>query len=379
MEKDELDMIKVGKNIYEISSKKNDNKKIEDIIYYKELEFLKSDKKYFSFEEKDIFIIEKSENKDGKKELDYELYNKEGKLIANLDEKLNIEFTKEYKEKLKKMPKEYYDKIGFDKRKMSLEKIVKEKSIDKDLKKEYNDKTKRREEKRQTTKEEHRLSKEEKTKKMEEDLSIKEKDIKSSSEIRDEEFYRLVPEAKKFKGNVSIVYISSTNEFKLLGIDRKTGKYKELKSVLASQAVEQTSSIDLGRNGEKVKRESLKAVLKIKGNEEYSFAAKLEPYNPIEFKELRRDLHTGEYMSTNMQTFHQYPTTKEVDEMMKKEKNHDIIQEVETFEKKEKKGIKQTNINRIKDETVEKEKKIRQEEEQIKEKTIHDQGNKYYY
>lgn len=368
MEEEKIDIKEVAEKIYNISSKKEDNKKIEDIIYYEEYEFLKQDKKYFSFAEKDVFIIEKTESIEGKDVITCEFYNKNGELIANSDEDGNIEFSKEYKEELKKMPKEYYSKIGFDKRKVKMEEIIKEKSVKEKLPKEKDKKE------TESKKEEKDKTEKEKIKKMEQDLSIKEKDIQSSSEIRDEEFYKLVPEAKNFKGNVSIVYIGSTNEFKVLGVDKKTGKYEELKTVLASQAVEQKSSIDLGRDGENVKRESLRAVLKIKGEEEYSFAAKLEPYSPIEFKELRRDLHTGEYISTDMQTYHQYPTSREVDKMMKKEENYDVRQEVEKFEKIEKKGKEKTDIKQIQDKTNEKDK-----EEVEKEKTIHDRGNKYYY
>lgn len=370
MKEEKINIKEVANKIYEISEQKEDNKKIEDIIYYEEYEFLKQDKKHFSFSEKDVFMIKKAEKIEGKDVITYELYNKEGKLLASSDKEGNIEFSEEYKADLKKIPKEYYSKIGFDERKMKMEDIIKEPSIKKEILKE------KKESKIEEKKEKDKTD-EEKMQKMERDLSIKEKDIQSSSEIRDEEFYKLVPEAKNFKDNVSIVYIGSTNEFKILGVDQKTGKYQELKTVLASQAVEQKSSIDLGREGDNVKRETLKAVLKIKGEEEYSFSAKLEPYSPIEFKELRRDLHTGEYISTDMQTYHQYPTTKEVDKMMRKEENYDVRQEVEEFEKIEKKGKTKTDINQIKDETT---KKKKEKEDNIgKEKTIHDRGNKYYY
>lgn len=374
MKEEKINIKEVANKIYEISEQKEDNKKIEDIIYYEEYEFLKQDKKHFSFSEKDVFMIKKAEKIEGKDVITYELYNKEGKLLASSDKEGNIEFSEEYKSDLKKIPKEYYSKIGFDERKMKIEDIVKEPSIKKEILKEK--KESEIEEKKEKDK-----TDEEKMQKMERDLSIKEKDIQSSSEIRDKEFYKLVPEAKNFKDHVSIVYIGSTNEFKILGVDQKTGKYKELKTVLASQAVEQKSSIDLGREGDNVKRETLKAVLKIKGEEEYSFSAKLEPYSPIKFKELRRDLHTGEYISTDMQTYHQYPTTKEVDKMMRKEENYDVRQEVEEFEKIEKKGKTKTDINQIKDETTKKKKEKKKEKEDNigKEKTIHDRGNKYYY
>ena len=355
------------KEIEKIKDKLNENKDAKSVEYYKELEFLKEDKQHYEFKVEDLFVVEKTVKKEGKEETAYEIYNKKGERIATADEQGNIEFTEQYKGKLEKMPKELYDKIGFDKRNAKVKELEKKKE-EKEYEKNKDTKDDKKEEKDKDTEadkesedekdnkdeqkeEEVPENEEEKREKMEEDLGIDEKDIQSSSEIKDERFYQLVPEARDCKGYVSIVYIGSKNEFQIIGVNLQTNKYEPLQTVTASQAVEQNSSIDVGRDGKNVERKSLKAVLTIKGEAEYSFAAKLENMDPIELKELRKDFNTGEYISSDLETTHQYPVTEEIEQFRNEAENPDIIEEVRKFKKKEEavNGDIVTNIKEIKD------------------------------
>ena len=371
---DENEKIKIAKEIYNNSQSEDEKKQIEGILYYEEFEFLKEENEFYKFSEKDAFVIEKSENKDDKQVLLYEVYNKKGERIANCDENGNIEFTDEYKSKLAKMPKEFYDKIGFDKRKMKIdvvEKIQDDKEKDESEKNPKLEKNNVKLEKKENEPEKKKdeevpENQEEKIAKMGEDLDVNPDDIRSSSEIKDKEFYKLVPEARTdFKGWVSIVYIGSTKEFKVIGQDIKTGKFKQLDSILPSQAVEQKSTIDIDSQGQNVERKSLGnigGVLKIKGNNEYSFAANIKEFRPIEFKELRREKNTGEYIASEMTTSHQWPTNREADKIMKKRENEDTIDEVKAYREEELKGNKIVNQEKIKDETTKKAKQNKERE-----------------
>lgn len=381
---EEEEKIKIAKEIYEKSNDKKSKKKIEEIVYYEEFEFLKANEEFYNFSEQNIFVVEKKENKGKKKISTYEIYNKKGEKIAGSNEKGNIEFTQEYKEKLDKIPKELYNKIGFDKREMKIEDIEKNKNVEKvientndkenvvEKKETKNTNNDMKKETKKDSKKDKEIpkSKKEKIQKMSNDLDVDINDIKSSSEIKDKEFYRLVPEAiRDFKGWVSIVYIGSTNEFKIIGQDMKTGKFKPLKTVLPSQAVEQKTTIDIESRGENVERKSignLGGVLKIKGNTEYSFSANIKEIGPIEFKELRREKNTGEYLATEMKTTYQWPINREAEKIMEKRKNEDIIDEVKKYKKEELKGNKVVNQEKIKDENIKTEKEKEREQEEKK-------------
>lgn len=363
---------------------------IKEIKHIEKMQLLESDNKYCGLNENDVFLTKKEKEVEEKKIIIYNIYSKEGKLIGQSDENGNIELTEEYKSKLQENYKEFYDKLGIDKRKVKISEIEKyvEKNDLEDKNKESSKSEKNGEDEKQEklneddkTKEEglneeEKIKENEKVEKMEENLGLNPKDIKSSSEIKDIEFYKIVPEAKEYKGNVSIVYIGSTKEFKIVGVDRKTGQYKQLETVEASRATEvgeTKRSIDIGRDGSEVEAKSLKAILNIKGDKEYSFAAKLEGINPIELKELRRDLHSGEYISADLETSNQYPINEKVAEMMNKNKNINVRDEVEKYNREEAEGREVTTIENIEDE------KEYEEDEEEKQKTPWDHLKKYGY
>ncbi len=367
---EEKDIQEIKKEIIE----KIEDKKVQekDIQYVEELELLEANDTSYGLSENDLFLVQKEEEKDGKKRVSYDVYDKKGNLIGRTDKDGNIELTEEYKNMLKEKYKDLYKKLGLEKRKIKVENIKKQ--LD-EKKKEEPEKTEEErtmeksnngkddEENKQEEKEEHRenpntLSPEEQQEKMEKNLGLDSKDIKSSSEIKDPEFYRIVPEAKEYDGKVSIVYIGSTNEFMIVGKDKVTGEYKALETVEASRATqvgEVKKTMDVGRNGNEIKEESLKAIINIKGEQEYSFSAKLEGINPIEFKELRRDLTTGKYMSADLQTTHQYPTNLKVRDMMDGNKNRNIRDEVAKYDERDKKGDKEITIDEIKDKSKDEE------------------------
>lgn len=349
---------------------------VKGIEYIEEMQLLESKNEYYGLSENDIFLVKKEEQKNNKKVIVYDIYDKEGQLIGKADEKGKVELSEEYKEKLQEKYKSLYKKLGIDKR------PIKIKNIDKYIEDEELEQEEPTEEKSDEIKEDKEDKKDEEienpdqmpeneqVEKMEESLGLEPKDIKSSSEITDPQFYQMVPEAKEYNGNVSIVYVGSTNEFMIVGVDKQTGEYKPLETVEASRAVdvsETKKSIDLGNDGSEVQAKSLKAIINIKGENEYSFATKLEGMNPIEFQGLRRDQLSGEYISWDMDTSHQYPSTQKVADMMDKDKNKLVTEEVEKYNAITDTGEEITSIENIEDDKLKVNSGDKQKEEEKQE------------
>lgn len=347
-----------------LAKMRQQQEEVKSIQHIEELQLLESNSNYFGLNENDVFLVKKEHEKNNEKVITYDIYSTEGELIGTADDKGNVKLTEEYKKKLEEKYKSLYKQLGINKRKIKIQDIAKYSEKENEEKTEEIEEvpeeivtTKKEDSKKEDKKEEienpEQLSENEQIEKMEEGLGLDEKDIKSSSEIKDLEFYRLVPEAKEYKGNVSIVYVGSTSEFMIVGVDKKTGQYKPLDTVEASRATEvgeTNKSIDLGQDGSKVEAQSLKAIINIKGDNEYSFSAKLEGLNPIELKELRRDLISGEYISSDLETTHQYPVTQKVADMMDKDVNKDISSEIKKYEKVTENGKEVTTIEQIEDE-----------------------------
>lgn len=337
--------------------KENEKVSIRDIVYYKRLEILTESEKYCALGEKDVFVVAKETDREGKIVENYELYimGKEGKgnlLIGSTDERGKIAFSSEYKERLMEISKGYYDELGIDKREMYLNReMYKEEEIDFVT----SDKPRERmtKEEREENKEKAKKNREQKIDNIEpevigQDLGIDEKDIKSCTKIEDADFYKLVPESMDYKGKAVLVYLGGKDEFQILGLDKRTGKYTPFKTIESSKAEHQEkTTIDLGKDGREVREETLKAVLPIKGNREYSFSAKLEPNRPLELKQLRLDRTSGKYMSADIETQNQYPVTEEVEQVMNKKDNLTIQDEVHNFEEEMKSGKKQTSVKNI--------------------------------
>ena len=354
-----------AKDVNEIKSEiltrlREQEENVKGIEYIEEMELLESKNEYYGLSENDIFLVKKEEQKNNKKVIVYDIYDKEGQLIGKADEKGKVELSEKYKEKLQEKYKSLYNKLGIGKRAAKIKdinKYIKDEELEQE--EPTDEKSEKiienKEDKKEEVENPNQMSENEQVEKMEESLGLDAKDIKSSSEITDPQFYQMVPEAKEYKGNVSVVYVGSTNEFMIVGVDKQTGEYKPLETVEASRAIdvsETKKSIDLGNDGSEVQTKSLKAIINIKGENEYSFATKLEGMNPIEFKGLRRDQLSGEYISWDMDTSHQYPSTQKVADMMNKDKNEYITEEIDKYNAQADKGEEITSIEKIEDDKL---------------------------
>lgn len=375
MEKKEVNLGETGKKILDIAMEKIDKEKIKDIFYFEKLELVKPDRTHLSFSEENLFIVEKLDEREELAKIFYEIYNKNGDLIGTIDEGGKVEFSKDYLEKLEKVPElsrvidfnnGEIDIDDFDKEHSIKEEIEKENNKEKEIENNQENNTENSVENKTEDKDENTLeeakNQDEEVKTIAKNLGIDPNEIDAHTEIRDVEFYKMVPEANNFKGFVQIVHLKN-NEFKVVGEDIKTGKVKELDSIETSKNPDRVTTIELGNDGQDIKREIIKAELKLKGNDEFSFSAKLEPWEPLEMKKVRRDLNTGEYFTADMYTANDRGitpyTTDDVHEIMCKKENMNMHDEAENFRQKEddvKKGKDdKVNVKEIDDDEEEKE------------------------
>ena len=112
-------------DIYTKTAEKEDkNTAISNITYYKNFAFDSA-----GFIENDIFITKLEKNTDKGKTTIYEIHNRDGELIATVDENGKIQFKPEYIEKLKEEYEKYFELLKLDTAVLELPKEMKEQDI----------------------------------------------------------------------------------------------------------------------------------------------------------------------------------------------------------------------------------------------------------
>lgn len=133
-------------NIYtQIAEREDKSTQISNITYYKELAFDSA-----KFIENDVFVT-KLNRKNGKKGAEevYEIYNKDGDLVATVDKAGKIHFSPEYIEKLRNEYQEYFEMLNLDNAVLELPVEIKERNITlqpEELEKEIQNKRKKQDE-----------------------------------------------------------------------------------------------------------------------------------------------------------------------------------------------------------------------------------------
>lgn len=113
-------------NIYtQIAEREDKSTQISNITYYKELAFDSA-----RFIENDVFVT-KLNRENGKKGVEevYEIYNKDGDLVATVDKAGKIHFSPEYIEKLRQEYQEYFEMLNLDNAVLELPEEIKERNI----------------------------------------------------------------------------------------------------------------------------------------------------------------------------------------------------------------------------------------------------------
>ena len=222
------------------------------------------------------------------------------------------------------------------------------------------------------------------TEQLEEALNLDEGDIRSCVKVKlsgkDNLFFNKVPEARQFD-EVRLVYISSIDKFKFVGIKRgQPPKYFE--TIEASkETMKPTKNIDSDTG--KVEEQNIYGLMKCKTSKDYDFSVKIGQYGYIELSALRKDPVTNKYISTKVETTTQRPQEKqqEVNQLMDKNKNTSINEEIKTVEKKENKQGPNSDIyvNDISNASKkEQEKKEEIEKENNRERTLEENVIKYF-
>ena len=218
---------------------------------------------------------------------------------------------------------------------------------------------------------------------LEEELKLDKGDIRSCTKIKltgkDNVFRKHVPECREFD-EVKLVYISSEDHYRFVGL--KHGQPpKFLESIEPSQSTGKRG-MNIDDTTGNVENENLQRVMKFTNSKDYDFSVKIGQYGYIELNMLRKDPVTNKYISTKVETTTQRPQekSKEINELMDKNKNKRINEEIDRFEEEKNEEGKDAKLNLydISDKTAEKKEEIEKKEDEH-ERTLDENVKKYYY
>lgn len=243
-------------NIYtSISEREGKDTEISSITYYKEFVFDSA-----RFIDNDIFItkLEKVEGKD-KKEF-FEIYNKDGELIATVNEKGKIQFAPEYIEKLRQEYEKFFKLLKLDDAVLELpEKINEERDVlieHKELKEEAEKEQKK--DKKDEKKQDDIEQQEEKQQEEQEIANKKGISVNNVLIVRDNSnLYKDHPELEKglvfSRDNDGIVKAEYVDE---------NGDLQPSKYIQPSSTAIRQETISVGKDGNPIKREIPQQVMK---------------------------------------------------------------------------------------------------------------------
>lgn len=291
----------------------------------------------------------------GKEETIYTLYDKEGNTIGIVDEQGNLEFNEDFLQSLKEKMGPDFALLNLENRKiyMDIDKLEEIITLQEEAKKQEETGEKKKETLGTKAKEKEKSPEEEK-KQAEKDLDLPEGDIISYTEIVDPAFIKKVPQAANFAHSY-LVYSKSTNTFQLMG--ERGGEFRRFNGIKPSEATTPgDTTIDTNYTGEKIEKKPLSAVMQVTDDVHFDFGITMNQVTgEIELKDLNYDTVTGQYTSipVTMETEQQYPNTREVEELMEKNKNPEMTDEVKQYEKKEEKQGKNINVQEMQAKTNE--------------------------
>ena len=322
---------------------------VDNIGYYKDFEIKNSglaisDAYIVKLKDKEDKIRDENEQKE---KIIYEIRDEDNNLIASVNELGEIQFEEAYLESLREINEGYFDSLTLDEAEFELpEELNKEDLV---------------------------LNKEEieekQSQKRIEDISkvIKSKEINSYSEMKTDQtpvFDKVVnkqeidPNAKVTQGEtladmipeikqkgivkVGVVYSDHSKgqngRFSFVGID-KDGQIQTIDSLQNTQGATtgQTITSINSRDGSVVEQEQVSGLVKIGGRstangQEEMLSVRVGQYGILEVDYVRADLSRDKderYLSAPIETKNQRPTTKEVREVMDKNRNTEIEGELE--------------------------------------------------
>ena len=322
---------------------------VDNIGYYKDFEIKNSglaisNAYIVKLKDKEDKIRDENEQKE---KIIYEIRDEDNNLIASVNELGEIQFEEAYLESLREINEGYFDSLTLDEAEFELpEELNKEDLV---LNKEEI-------EEKQSQKRIGDISKVIKSKEINSysemktdqtpvfDKVVNKQEIDPNAKVtQGETLADMIPEIKQ-KGIVKVGVVYSDHSkgqngrFSFVGID-KDGKIQTIDSLQNTQGATtgQTITSINSRDGSVVEQEQVSGLVKIGGRstangQEEMLSVRVGQYGILEVDYVRADLSRDKderYLSAPIETKNQRPTTKEVREVMDKNRNTEIEGELE--------------------------------------------------
>lgn len=250
-------------NIYtQIAEREDKSTQISNITYYKELAFDSA-----RFIENDVFVtkLNRENGKKGAEEV-YEIYNKDGDLVATVDKAGKIHFSPEYIEKLRQEYQEYFEMLNLDNSVLELPEEIKERNITlqpEELEKEIQKKKEKGKEDEEKAEEEEEEQEQEKLDPQEENQEqkaiAKKKGIPENNVliVRDNSnFYKDHPEVER-----DLIFSRDKDGLVKAEYIDENGELQPSKYIMPSTTGIRQETVSIGSDGNPVTKESPQQVM----------------------------------------------------------------------------------------------------------------------
>lgn len=250
-------------NIYtQIAEREDKSTQILNITYYKELAFDSA-----RFIENDVFVtkLNRENGKKGAEEV-YEIYNKDGDLVATVDKAGKIHFSPEYIEKLRQEYQEYFEMLNLDNSVLELPEEIKERNITlqpEELEKEIQKKKEKGKEDEEKAEEEEEEQEQEKLDPQEENQEqkaiAKKKGIPENNVliVRDNSnFYKDHPEVER-----DLIFSRDKDGLVKAEYIDENGELQPSKYIMPSTTGIRQETVSIGSDGNPVTKESPQQVM----------------------------------------------------------------------------------------------------------------------
>lgn len=252
-------------NIYtQIAEREDKSTQISNITYYKELAFDSA-----RFIENDVFVtkLNRENGKKGAEEV-YEIYNKDGDLVATVDKAGKIHFSPEYIEKLRQEYQEYFEMLNLDNSVLELPEEIKERNITlqpEELEKEIQKKKEKGKEDEEKAEEEEEEQEQEKEKldpqeeNQEQKAIAKKKGIPENNVliVRDNSnFYKDHPEVER-----NLIFSRDKDGLVKAEYIDENGELQPSKYIMPSTTGIRQETVSIGSDGNPVTKESPQQVM----------------------------------------------------------------------------------------------------------------------
>lgn len=243
-------------NIYTQIAERKDKSQISNITYYKELAFDSA-----RFIENDVFVT-KLNRENGKKGIEevYEIYNKDGDLVATVDKAGKIHFSPEYIEKLRQEYQEYFEMLNLDNAVLELPEELEKEIQEKQDKKGNEEEEKAEEEEEEAEEEEEKTEEEEEKAEDQEQKAIaKKKGIPENNVliVRDNSnFYKDHPEVER-----NLIFSRDKDGLVKAEYIDENGELQPSKYIMPSTTGIRQETVSIGSDGNPVTKESPQQVM----------------------------------------------------------------------------------------------------------------------